>query len=92
MAKKKATFVYPKKLRAIVEAQSDILAKADALLGCLASALEYGEPGDSTNMDSSSYADVALVVRELIYDVTDNLDETKLKRAPEPIEEADESE
>jgi len=92
MAKKKANFVYPKKLRVIVEAQRDILAKADALLGCLASALEYGEPCDSANMDGHSYADVALVVRELISNVTDNLDPTNLQRAPEPTDEADESE
>ena len=90
--KKRATFVYPKKLRVIFEAQRDILAKADALLGCLASALVYGEPGDSANMDGDSYADVALVIRELISDVTDNLDPINLQRAPEPTDDADESE
>jgi hypothetical protein len=66
----------PEELTEIIEIERDNLSKADSVLGCLVTSMEYG--AEST--DQPYYPDVAQLARELVRKSINGLDSLVLQR------------
>jgi hypothetical protein len=66
----------PEGLSEIIEIERDNLSKADSVLGCLVTSMEYG----TESTDQPYYPDVAQLARELIRKSINGLDSLVLQR------------
>ena len=66
----------PEELSEIIEIERDNLSKADSVLGCLVTSMEYG----AESIDQPYYPDVAQLARELVRKSINGLDSLVLQR------------
>lgn len=66
----------PERLCEVIEIERDNLSKADSVLGCLVTSMEYG----SDSADRPYYPDVAQLARELIRQSINGLDSLVLQK------------
>jgi hypothetical protein len=68
----------PEALHEAIETERDQLRRAYALLACLATAMEYSEPGHATEPD---YGEVVRMAGDLVRSSINNLDSMNLDKA-----------